>query len=388
MKSSIDVHSVAYVKRNAKRIKKEKQISHHEALDLAAKEVGAANWKHFLRTGNEIPRAVVVSVQKVPSPLTVAFNVIFGGRGLRPNAQMPITSHKRIGALLAEVLAHTHLRNSVHKIIGSVRCELDDWVQHEYPTRAEMSDEDFHQMYYAHKAEVQLKKAITRDEADQLIDKLGAAKLILSFYPECPPLEKIFKKIDLSILGLSKWSGVVTIAEKEAKKLKRGTVIRVKPLQIDAVVINEDISNDTVNFYSDSGPGVCVRNEVKVYREQPITAPQPMRLALPYGKWICKDGSEVLFNRDYKPIWAKLLTGEVISIEPNTWIDSKEQTWFFKDSNPPWTDNKTLARCKGALEEWGVADRIPKTLGDYYELVRTGTKPKPAETRYQFPVVL
>ncbi|MBY0314413.1 MAG: DUF5623 domain-containing protein [Bdellovibrionales bacterium] len=385
MKSSIDVHSVAYVKRNAKRIKKEKQVSHHEALDLAAKAVGAANWKHFLRAGNEIPRAIAVTTQRAPKPLTVAFNVMFGGRRVRPNVKMPIASHKEIGALLDEVLAHTRLRKSVHKLIDSVRCELDDWVQHEYPTHAEMSDEDFREMYYAHKTKVPLKKTISREEADQLIEKLGAARLTLSFYPECPPLEKMLKKIDLTISGLSKWSGVVTIADKQAKQLKRGTVIRVKPLQIDAVVIKEDITNDTVEFYSDSGPGVCVRDEVKVYRQQPGSTRLPMRLTLPYGKWICEDGSEVLFNRDYKPIWAKLPNGEVKDIEPNTWVKNKDCIYFFDDSNPPWAKKKTREMCFGVLVEWGVADRIPKALAEYYELVRTGIKPKPTEVKFKFP---
>ncbi len=372
MKSSFDVHSVAFIKRRAKKIKKEKQVSHHEALDLAAKEVGAANWKHFLRAGTDSPKVTAAKPSK-PTPLTISFNV-FGGRRVRPNAKISIDRHKEVGALFDEVLAHTHLRKSVHKILESIRCELDDWVQHEYPTQAEMSDEDFREMYYAHKAQVQLRKTISKVDADNLINKLGAAKLLLSVYPDCPPLQNIFNKIDLAISGLSKWSGVVTIAEREKKLLKRGTIIRVKPLQIDAVVIKEDLVKGTIDFYSDGGPGLCVRNEVQVYRQQPQSTRVPMRLTLPYGKWICDDGSEVLYNRDYKPIWVKKSNGEVSDIDPNTWVNHKDSIYFFNDGNPPWAKKKTREMCVGILKEWGVETRLPNTLKDYYELIRTGVK--------------
>lgn len=41
-------HTIKFIKRMAKRIKKETGIPHHEALNLAAQEAGANNWKHFL----------------------------------------------------------------------------------------------------------------------------------------------------------------------------------------------------------------------------------------------------------------------------------------------------------------------------------------------------
>ncbi|NJL24816.1 MAG: hypothetical protein HC902_06375 [Calothrix sp. SM1_5_4] len=145
------------------------------------------------------------------------------------------------------------------------------------------------------------------------------------------------------------------------------------------------LHNNTIDFYSDSGPGMCVRSEVTVYRQQPRSTRLPMRLSLPYGKWTCEDGSEVLFNRDYKPLWAKLPNGEVIDIEPETWIKSTDCSYFFDDGNPPWAKKKTREICAGILRDWGVADRIPKALRDYYELVRTGSKPKPAEVKYKFP---
>jgi YozE SAM-like protein len=41
------MHTIAYIKRLAKKLKKEKGISHTEALDLISKEHSYSNWKHY-----------------------------------------------------------------------------------------------------------------------------------------------------------------------------------------------------------------------------------------------------------------------------------------------------------------------------------------------------
>ncbi|WP_409478690.1 DUF5623 domain-containing protein [Pseudobdellovibrio sp. HCB154] len=381
MSSSNDGHSVAYVKRNAKKIKKEKNISHHEALDLAAIEAGASNWKHFLRVNVESTKPTITAVvNKLPDPLTITFYLL--GKCVRPNAKMPIEAHKQVGTLLGEVLAFTHLRKSVHKLVGSVCSELDDWVQNEYKTKQDMSDEDFRDMYYPHKADIQLKKSITDADANLLVEKLESVKnILLKFYHDCVPRETILVKLDQAALGLYKWAGVPQVT----KELKRGTVIHVKPFGFDAVVLEENLMNQTVKFYSDSGHGMCARHEIKVYRQQPRSAEQPMRRVLPYGLWTCEDGSQVLYNRDYKPIWVKLTNGTVTALETNTWVTYKENEYFFNDSNPPWINKKTLAKCQGILQNWGVFEKIPAALTDYYEMVRTGIEPKKPSVKFPTP---
>lgn len=42
------ISNIDWLKKRAKKIKKELGIPHHEALDLAAKNDGYVNWKHFL----------------------------------------------------------------------------------------------------------------------------------------------------------------------------------------------------------------------------------------------------------------------------------------------------------------------------------------------------
>ncbi|MEN5436788.1 hypothetical protein ABE545_24430 [Sphingobacterium faecium] len=72
-------------------------------------------------------------------------------------------------------------------------------------------------------------------------------------------------------------------------------------------------------------------------RSQPdISSFRPMRLYLPYGKWKLNDGTEILFNRDYNPIWAKSITGVVKAIEPDTDINSNIVESYFDDKTAPY----------------------------------------------------
>lgn len=46
MNLHLNGHSAEYIKRQAKKIKKEMGIRHHEALERAAQDAGFSNWKH------------------------------------------------------------------------------------------------------------------------------------------------------------------------------------------------------------------------------------------------------------------------------------------------------------------------------------------------------
>jgi hypothetical protein len=71
-----------------------------------------------------------------------------------------------------------------------------------------------------------------------------------------------------------------------------------------------------------------------------------MRNELPYGFWTLADGSVVLFNRNYKPIWIKRVqsNSEPI-IEPyqnrNDWIKWVTQQNLYDDSTSPMRSRKT-----------------------------------------------
>jgi hypothetical protein len=85
-----------------------------------------------------------------------------------------------------------------------------------------------------------------------------------------------------------------------------------------------------------------------------------LRSYLPYGKWTCADGREVLFNRAYKPIWQRR-NGRVEIADAREWVkDIQGEEWFFNDLTAPWEGytargcRKTLLKCIGILEAWGV----------------------------------
>jgi hypothetical protein len=45
-------HTIEYIKRKAKNIKKEQNITHTQALEVIAKECGYSNWKHCQQSLN------------------------------------------------------------------------------------------------------------------------------------------------------------------------------------------------------------------------------------------------------------------------------------------------------------------------------------------------
>lgn len=53
MKQETKKHNVEYLKRLAKTIKKQQNITHHQSLDTVAINIGFSNWKHFLQKAKE-----------------------------------------------------------------------------------------------------------------------------------------------------------------------------------------------------------------------------------------------------------------------------------------------------------------------------------------------
>lgn len=77
----------------------------------------------------------------------------------------------------------------------------------------------------------------------------------------------------------------------------------------------------------DTGPGMCADFEVITPR-LPLPDFVPSRLWLPYGYWTLRDGSEVIFARDYLPIW-RVSDGIVERLDPWLWIEGIAETTVF-----------------------------------------------------------
>jgi hypothetical protein len=67
-------------------------------------------------------------------------------------------------------------------------------------------------------------------------------------------------------------------------------------------------------------------------RSRKIVFDLDRRQNLPYGKWTCADGREVLFNRGYKPIWERCPGGAARPADRSEWIPWLKQEWFYDDS--------------------------------------------------------
>jgi hypothetical protein len=91
------------------------------------------------------------------------------------------------------------------------------------------------------------------------------------------------------------------------------------------------------------------------------TRREVMRRELPYGIWIEKNGAEVLFNRDYRPIWRRRPGGNVSRVRDpigpsgEMWIYWVSQDHFYNDGCTPWHDAKSRKRCEAILAEWLAA---------------------------------
>jgi len=243
-----------------------------------------------------------------------------------------------------------------------VRGTLDDWIQCEYPDRNELPDEVFFRMYYGddHNA---IAYSPTQARKQQMISICNKIKNILGqHYHDCKPLRELYQKLDLA----AKWIDTAQ-AHKQQKAIAgiknaipSGTFVRLKSNYKPAILIRHEFLNETVLLYTNRGPLTAARYEVSVARDQSEGLKfRPMRLLLPYGKWTCVDGTEVLFNRDYCPIWARSKNGIVSPIAPDNWIEYEgEPEYYFDDGTAPWYGNKRYEEiCTTVLENWGVAEK-------------------------------
>lgn len=383
-------HSAEYIKRQAKKIKKETGVPHHEALEKAAKNAGFSNWKHALKASS----AAIANdgtTRPVPRPAVVPFyRLLAQTPDYRPNTRMPITAHQEIGKLLKEVCAASDfVRKSVYKPIDSVRCELDDWIQVEYKSREELPNKVFFNIYY-HGPTPSTARELSFEQKETLCSKLHQVKQILDqHYHDCKPLRSIHKRIDRALKAIELWAvSPVPVRHKRSEPIPKGTFVRVKPWKGEGIVIPNQHGGTGVRCFTHNGTCYLARHEVSVCRDQsPAKEFRPMRLYMPYGKWTCADGTEVLFNRDYCPMWARLLDGSVISLDPDTWISYKDEEWYFSDGTAPWHKKETIPRCLKVLEEWGVEGKKTRLLEMLPAVVDTGNTDilKEKNTSKKFP---
>lgn len=147
---------------------------------------------------------------------------------------------------------------------------------------------------------------------------------------------------------------------------KPGTIIRVKT--IGGPRVGYLLRTDrVVDVLYDSGEGGCATFEAVTPRT-PVPDFLPARLWLPYGVWTLEDGSEVVFSRDYHPLW-RISADGIERLVPWLWIKGiKSDRWFATNTEGDW---------------WRPAGRLPALA--YLEQHRIFELPKLANAmRHMF----
>ncbi|MGD9649365.1 MAG: hypothetical protein AB7U41_01090 [Dongiaceae bacterium] len=155
------------------------------------------------------------------------------------------------------------------------------------------------------------------------------------------------------------------------KIIPKGTLVFNKLNKQKAILINHVGSCATI--YTHGGMGDLGDHEISVCRDQGEASTfVPLRFIMPYGQWICDDGTKILHNRDYHPIWSMSPDGKVESPAPETWVRYSKEEWFFEDGTEPWTTKETKIKCDKILNEFGVLGQLPKTMDLFEEIRSTG----------------
>ena len=111
-----------------------------------------------------------------------------------------------------------------------------------------------------------------------------------------------------------------------------------------------------------------------------------LRNRYPYGFWTCPDGRQVLFDRNYKPMWQRYPGQSATPADPNEWVSWSKQEWFF-DGPSPWTRpingavKQVVARCEAVLAEWGIQDAPPR--GTFVRVSYSWRRGRPYEHIHQ-----
>ncbi len=172
------------------------------------KQVHVPDGGYFRSPGQErdATAKVLKLKQKRPpraTPHTVPFKMVMAS-GRRPNAKMAVAIHQRVGQLLKDVLTATRDRAGVANRIGSVRSELDDWVQMEYDHDA-LPNDVFFELYYRERVTVPDDERGVAGREVHIERLIEAKELIGSAYPDCEPVRNLVRKLDLAVKSLTSW---------------------------------------------------------------------------------------------------------------------------------------------------------------------------------------
>lgn len=209
--------------------------------------------------------------------------------------------------------------------------------------------------------------------APDKINRIGldaAADLIIK-------ISKILPLSDLDIQYAISKSNIISLSLDQQLKLrciiwrrqlfgssqrgKPGTIVRDKPYGTNEPAYLIEKGQPTRVLF-DGSLGIRADFEIVTPRK-PLPDFIPARLWLPYGYWRLKDGSEIIFSRDYLPMW-RTWGGRVERLDPWIWInDIAEQHYFASAvSTSKWHAGQNRDLALEHLNKHGI-DNIPTLTG-------------------------
>ena len=152
---------------------------------------------------------------------------------------------------------------------------------------------------------------------------------------------------------------------------KPGTVVRVKAHGETRHAYLVRPGRPTRVYY-DTGEGICADFEAVVPRalEKDFL---PSRLWLPYGVWDLADGTEVVFSRDYFPLWRVTEAGNE-RLDPWLWIkEIRQQRWFAANTEGDWQRRAARSAAVSYLAEKRIVT-LPKLVDAMPRLFDAGVE--------------
>ncbi len=119
----------------------------------------------------------------------------------KPNAIMPFETHKRLGLAINAVMDSDDIGSMTWSRLSSLRSELESWLFVEH-NEDQYEDVNFIHVYYGgmQSEDPYLSQAQTFDGKVQLLKSVR--KQLKRSYPDCAPLRRILKKVDVAISRL------------------------------------------------------------------------------------------------------------------------------------------------------------------------------------------
>jgi hypothetical protein len=105
----------------------------------------------------------------------------------RPAKRMELDMHLTVGPIIAALA--NGLRGRKRDAISLVRSMLDDWIQMEYPSAGEMSQEQFRDSYYGTHREPITAQGEQLKAVDRIVELLRAG------YADCPPRNQLIQRL-------------------------------------------------------------------------------------------------------------------------------------------------------------------------------------------------